>query len=276
VGPAGEQVVLAAQAGLANPCLCRLARRRRDLKLHWALGLLLLHGGAAGNVLAALTNVHSLARTGRPYIAPETFWDYTDTFTILAPLQRDLTQREMLNRKIWRASIYTSPAPINAVWAPTPTLSLPITANFASMQDGQWDEFINHWYTNPLTPTLGEWCHYMPPPLVTSDITETLALTVTPTGNTIQLQWSATDNDSANAYWILARKTDKRNWIVLASVPLTQTSYIVLQPPPGGSYQLSVVAEDEAGLVLAQANAAAYTAPIPEVDQRIYLPYVQR
>lgn len=229
---------------------------------------------AAGQVLAALTSVHSLARTGSPYIAPETVWNYADTLTILAPLQRDMTQREMLNRKIWRASIYTSTVPLEAAWAPTPTLQLPITTTFASTRDGQWDDFISHWYTNSLTPTLGEWCHYMPPPLVTSDITETLALTITPMGNTLQLSWSQTNDDSATAYWILTRKTDNRNWLVLDSVPLTQLSYTVLQPAAGTRYQFSVVAEDESGLVVAEANAATYTAP--DVGKRLYLPYVQR
>ena len=88
---------------------------------------------AADNVLATLANVHSLARTGSPYIEPSAFWDYADTFTILAPLQRDISPKEMLTRKIWRASIYTSTVPLDAAWAPTLTVigadGLPATGN---------------------------------------------------------------------------------------------------------------------------------------------------
>ncbi len=248
----------------------------RNLLHTFAIGDSLGVHDAADKVVTALTTVHSLARTGNPYIAPTNFWDYTDTLTILAPLRRDLTQREMLAAKIWRASIYTSTVPLNAAWVLTPTLMLPIPGSFATTRDGQWDDFMATWYTNSLRPTIGEWCHYMPPPLVTSDVTETLALTVTPMVNTLQISWSKTSNDAATAYWLLARKTDNRNWMVLATVPLTQTNYTVLQPATGNSYQFSVVAEDETGLVLAKANAATYTAPPPAVDKRIYLPYVQR
>ncbi|MFN8494821.1 MAG: clostripain-related cysteine peptidase [Caldilineaceae bacterium] len=229
---------------------------------------------AADNVLATLANVHSLARTGSPYIEPDAFWDYADTLTLLAPLQRDITPKEMLTRKIWRASIYTSTVPLDAAWAPTLTMQVPITSSFASTRDGQWDDFIGHWYTNRLAPTLGEWCHYMPPPLVTSDITETLELTVTPVNHTLQFSWSATNNDAATAYWILTRKSDNRNWLVLDSVPITQTTYAVLQPRAGANYQFAVIAEDEDGLVVAQAAAITYAAPASGI--RLYLPYVQR
>ncbi len=231
---------------------------------------------AADNVLTALANVHSLARTGSPYIEPGAFWDYADTFTILAPLQRDISPKEMLIRKIWRASIYTSTVPLDAAWAPTLTEQVLITSSFASTRDGQWDDFINRWYTNRLAPTLGEWCHYMPPPLVTSAITETLDLTVMPVNNTLQLSWSATNNDVATAYWILTRKSDNRNWLVLDSVPITQTSYTVLQPRSGTNYQFVVVAEDEDGLVVAQAAAITYAAPPANPGISLYLPYVQR
>lgn len=231
---------------------------------------------AADNVLATLANVHSLARTGSPYIEPSAFWDYADTFTILAPLQRDISPKEMLTRKIWRASIYTSTVPLDAAWAPTLTVQVPITSSFASTRDGQWDDFIRHWYTNRLAPTLGEWCHYMPPALVTSDITETLDLSVTPVDNTLQLSWSATNNDAATAYWILTRKSDNRNWLVLDSVPITQTNYTVLKPRAGTNYQFAVVAEDEDGLVLAQAAAITYAAPPANTGVSLYLPYVQR
>src|SRR5262249_22467266 len=112
---------------------------------------------AAGAVLAALAGVQKTVRVGVPYIAPDEYWDYDDTVTIRAPLPP--TSPAPI---VWRSSVYTETMPLTATWTPMPTMTVQVTASFAYVRDGEWDEFLAEWYNAPLPPTVGEWCHYIP------------------------------------------------------------------------------------------------------------------
>ncbi|MEZ4560491.1 MAG: clostripain-related cysteine peptidase [Caldilineaceae bacterium] len=120
---------------------------------------------ATETLLAALGNVTGNARVGNPYLEPESTWDYTDTLTILAPLLPNAPAD-----RAWRASLYRADlAGQEAVWTPEPGQTVVISETFAYVVDGQWDTFIDAWYAGELTPTVGEWCSYTPPALVTRD-----------------------------------------------------------------------------------------------------------
>ena len=109
---------------------------------------------AASDLLSALDVVSSTHRIGHPYIDPTELWTYTDTLTILAPLHRDTPPP-----LTWRASIYRDTAPFNAIWMLDPAQTVIVSQTFAFVRDGRWDEFLEHWYTGPMTPTVGEWCN---------------------------------------------------------------------------------------------------------------------
>ena len=150
---------------------------------------------AADTLISALDAITTATHVGSPSIAPDEFWDYRDSVTLLAPLRPDTPANVA-----WRASIYNTDGPMTAVWSPAPEQTVRITTTFAMAQDGQWDDFINAWYTVPLTPTLGEWCQYSPPALVTSEVTETLALALDPGSTDLALSWTPTAADDADAY----------------------------------------------------------------------------
>jgi hypothetical protein len=235
---------------------------------------------AAGAVLNTLNTVHTLARVGKPYLVPPSaniVWDYTDSLTILAPLHRDAAPAVA-----WRATIYGEQSPLTARWSADPGTTVVISTTFAFARDGQWDNFLADWYTSPMTPTVGMWCDYMPPIGArenlsdTTDVTETLALTVTPTGETLDFAWSTTSNDAATEYWLMVRQPGSYNWLVQTSLPLTQTSYAVQKPETNTPYEFRVIAQDEAGAAVALSNQVAYAALPPTQEQRTYLPLVQR
>lgn len=87
---------------------------------------------AATSVLTALRQCpQNSAHRSSPYIAPETFWNYEDSLTLLAPLARNLPA------VVWRASIYKETAPLTAVWSATPTQTVEIATTFAAVCDGR-------------------------------------------------------------------------------------------------------------------------------------------
>ncbi|HXF64182.1 MAG TPA: hypothetical protein VNK95_21320, partial [Caldilineaceae bacterium] len=220
---------------------------------------------AAETLLLELDKVTGLARTGNPYLDPTVTWDYQDSLTLLAPLRPDAP-----GSVAWRASIYRADMPLTAVWSPAPTQTVQISAPFAYVQDGAWDDFIADWYTTPLTPTIGEWCQYIPPVLVTGEVTETLALDAQPVGGNLELSFTETTFDDAAGYWLLVRRPHDVNWVVLATLPLGQTSYTTALPAPGETYLYSVVAQDALGVTLAQSNEVQVAGP----GGSLYLPLV--
>lgn len=225
---------------------------------------------AANKVLAALQKVHGSARLGRPYLAPDVIWAYDDTLTVLAPLGRE-TPPEIA----WRTSLYRETSGYTATWTLVPTQTTVVSGALAFVQDGTWDEFLTAWYTQPLTPTVGPWCHYIPPAQVTVDDTELLSLTVEMGSdgvNSFHLAWTATSDERADSYWLFAWRPQDVSWTIADVLPLSQTTYEQGDLRPG-TYRFAVLARDASGQFVAQSNAAAWT-----VARRrtLFLPFVQR
>lgn len=223
---------------------------------------------AAQSVLDALGSVYKRSRTGVPYIAPGEVWNYDDSITVLAPLPPNSPPAV-----VWRTSIYTETVPFAATWTPSPTLAISVTASFAYVRDGSWDEFLAEWYAAPLAPTVGEWCHYIPPALVTAGDVEPLALSAAQTADdTVQLLWTPSTQEDAVAYHILAKGPFDIAWVTRAIIPPGQTTAGLVGLDPNAGYQFQVVAQDAAGAVLAQTNTLTLTLG----GGQIYLPLVQQ
>jgi len=227
---------------------------------------------AADGLLTEMEKVHKLFQVGIPYLDPdvEEMWTYQDSLTLVAPLARD-TEAGVA----WRASVYTASQPLTAVWSPLPSQTVEISTTLAFAREAMWDDFIAAWYDGPLTPTVGEWCQYSPPSLVSGDVTEDLALSLTPEDNALRLGWSATAAANASDYWIRGKGSDSVSWVLVAAVEVAAAqaevlSYSVPAPPPGESWTYLVTAQDEYGITLAQSNEAGYTSP-PEPSS-LYLP----
>jgi hypothetical protein len=219
---------------------------------------------AAGDLLAALAAVQQTARVGVPYIAPDEFWDYDDTITILAPLPPNSPAPI-----VWRSSIYTETTPLVATWTPMPTMTVQITTSFAYVRDGLWDEFLAEWYSAPLPPTVGEWCHYIPPTLVEDQEAQTLSLAAVGMGTSaVRLTWSQTVEEQATGYWIYIKSAYDIGWMVREVVPPNKLTTDLHGLLPNTDYQFLVVAQDAAGVALAQSNEAAW--------EHIRLPLVRR
>ncbi len=145
---------------------------------------------ASAQVLTALEIVSSTYRVGHPYLDPSELWAYTDTVTLLAPLN-PLTPSPIA----WRASIYRDGAPFSAVWSPAPTMTVIVSETYAYVRDGRWDDFLADWYTGPMTSTVGEWCNYTPPGVVISDTIRRLIVTPRPMAGGVELTWQPPTND---------------------------------------------------------------------------------
>jgi hypothetical protein len=225
---------------------------------------------AAGELLTALDQVRSSSRVGRPHIAPREVWEYEDTITILAPLPRDVSPAVA-----WRTSIYTSTMPLTATWSPVPTQTVVLSSSFAYVRDGTWDDFLGTWYTTPLTPTVGQWCRYIPPAFVTSEISETLALTLTTVNDAaVQLDWNPTEHEEATGYDLYVQDPYDLGWTLEAVLPPEQTSTLVEGLEPDGTYRYIVVGRDADEVVVAQSNDVQWPAATP--GRQLFLPLIQR
>ena len=215
---------------------------------------------AATQVLAQINNVHSASITGHPWISPTVTWAYTDTLTILAPLTRTLTADT-----VWRASVYTSTVPLTATWASSPavTQTVVITAPLAFTVNGRWDEFIAAWY-QPLTPTVGQMCHAMPPDLI---ITHTESLTLTAQSGLVSalLNWTAVAEPSATGYALYVKRPGGVTWELLDTVPLSQRTY-QHTGLASGDYAYFVAARNTQGDVVARSNEAKVLVGITRVE----------
>jgi hypothetical protein len=217
---------------------------------------------AAEGVHAALAPIHKRVRIGNPYLAREERWDYQNTITILAPLDPDSPAAVA-----WRSSIYTETVPLNVSWTPAPTMTVQVTASFAYVRDGSWDEFLAGWYNAPLAPTVGEWCPYIPPALVDGAEIEPLSLTVAQTGGpALRLDWSETAQPNAAVYWLYEWNPTTVSWVARQLLPIEQTSSVIMHRLPAERYRFMVVAQNVAGEVVAQSNELEWRSP------GIYLP----
>ncbi|MEZ4679096.1 MAG: clostripain-related cysteine peptidase [Caldilineaceae bacterium] len=220
----------------------------------------------------AMQGVTKQVRSGNPYIAPDEYWDYEDTLTILAPLPRNSP-----SGVAWRASIYHDNAPFTATWTLDPTQPVTVATTLAYVKAGRWDDFLAGWYQG-LTPTVGQWCHYIPPEQVVLDDAEALTLTVSlDEGNNAALNWTATDDESATEYWLYVDSPYAVSWELTQTVSLSQTSAVFAALAPG-NYQMKITAHNGENEFVALSNAAAVT--VPEIvlppEATIFIPYVSR
>ncbi len=223
---------------------------------------------AADNVMAQVADVHRNYRIGQPYIAPDQLWDYDDALTILAPLRRNAP-----GTVAWRASIYTQTAPMTATWAVDASQILTIPTSLALTRDGIWDDFLSAWYTDLGTPTVGQWCNYMPPARVIDANAEAITLTLAAAGDdSVMLTWDETNDESAEAYWLFARAPTDLDWVLQATFPLTQTSSIQTGLTPDASYRYAVLARNAEGVFIARSNEATWEQPT--ITLRLYLPAI--
>lgn len=228
---------------------------------------------AADALLTALARVQNTYRVGHPYLALDEIWDYDDSITLLAPLRRD-TPAEVA----WRASIYNGAVAAPAQWSISPTQTVLVTSTFAFVEDGMWDEFIAEWYTTPMTPTVGEWCHYIPPAMVVTDTVEAISLTVSPveaSEGAVQLDWTETNDDTATEYNVYVQGPFDVDWVLLAALPLSESTLLHEALESGATYQYMVLARSVDGFA-AQSNAAEWSVPTAAPERQIYVPIASR
>lgn len=208
---------------------------------------------ALSTLQTLMANVAKRNIAGNPYLAPEEVWNYGNSLTILAPLPRNSP-----SSVAWRASIYRSDMPFTATWTVDPTQPVTVTESLAFVRDGHWDEFLAEWYLNP-TPTVGQWCQYIPPMLVVMTETETLTLTVSVVNtDSVQLAWTPPDDSSANEYWLYAHDPYAVGWTVASVVPLSEST-AALAELVRGDYRYRVVALNDEQTLIAQSNEVTVT-----------------
>ena len=225
---------------------------------------------ALDGLRTAMSNMRKISRTGAPYIAPAEFWDYRDSLTVLTPLPRNSP-----SGVAWRASIYRADAPFTATWTLDPTQPVTVTESLAYAREGRWDDFLARWYQN-LTPTVGQWCNYIPPEQVVVDEADPLTLTVGLSDtNAITLDWTATDDDAATSYWLYRDAPDRVSWTAVASVPITQQATTV-GGLVAGDYRFQLFARNAEDEFVAQSNALTVTIASTPTPLRLFLPLVSR
>ncbi len=150
---------------------------------------------AAGNLLTTLAAVHSRFTDGNPWVKSEVAWTFNNpALTILAPLTPTISAGVA-----WRASVYTGTVLSNVqVQGITQTVS--ITRPFTYAAEGRWSRFLWAWY-EPLTPTVGQLCHEMPP-LQDQVVTPTVAITLGAESGyaNVELQWNVSNSPDVNEY----------------------------------------------------------------------------
>ncbi|MBW7886289.1 MAG: fibronectin type III domain-containing protein [Caldilineaceae bacterium] len=224
---------------------------------------------ALGSLHTAMERVQKLTLTGNPYIAPDEFWDYRDTITVLAPLQRTSP-----SGVAWRASIYRADAPFTATWTIDPSQPVTVMASLAFAREGRWDDFLEKWYTN-LTPTVGQWCNYIPPEQVI--VVEPDLLTLTPTlssAGDVLLDWTPADDSSATAYWLYGKEPYDIGWKVKEILPIDRTSFEFTADVPG-AYHFAVLARNADHEFVAKSAKVAIDLESPS-ERRVFLPLISR
>jgi hypothetical protein len=215
-----------------------------------------------------MSRVNKLARSGSPYLAPDEFWDYRDTLTVLAPLPPDSP-----SAVAWRASIYRDDAPFVARWMIDPVQPVTVTQSLALANDGRWDEFLADWYS-PLTPTIGAWCNYSPPERTTLADAESITLTAPlSAADAIRLTWTPVDDASATELRLYAVTPNAIGLSVAATLPVSQTTLTLPAATPG-VYGFALLARDAA--LTGVARSGIVTVTLAAETPELFLPIVVR
>lgn len=219
----------------------------------------------------AMQPVEKRTRIGRPYIAPEEVWEYGNTLTVLAPLPRNSPADVA-----WRASLYRADAPFTATWTIDPSQTVTVTESLAYVKEGRWDEFLAEWYTD-LMPTVGQWCHYIPPQQVIGDESEALVLSVAQHGgNGLQLNWTPADDISATAYSLYHWGPYDISWTGRRRLPIEQQTASLTQLD-AGIHRFALLARNAEGEFVAQSNEVIVEIdPDGDVAQKTFLPLISR
>jgi hypothetical protein len=200
-----------------------------------------------------MSNIAKRSIAGNPYIAPIEHWDYGNSLTVLAPLPRN-SRSDIA----WRASIYRADTPFSATWTVDPTQPISVTESLAYVRDGHWDEFLDEWYTG-LTPTVGQWCQYIPPMQVVVSETEMLTLTASAiTTDSLQLHWTPSDDSSAIEYWLYGQDPYAIGWTVDRVLPLNDTS-VAFVGLDEGDHHYRLVARNTDQEIIALSNEVTVT-----------------
>lgn len=223
---------------------------------------------AINQLRTPMSHIQTLSRVGNPYLAPQETWNYSDTLTVLAPLARNSP-----SGIAWRASIYRSDTPFTATWTADPTQPVTVTAALAYVRDGRWDEFLATWFTS-LSPTVGQWCHYIPAEQVLIEESDQLTLTASlAAGGNVIINWTPTDDMSATEYRLDRRGPYDVSWQVTTTVGITQTTAAFTALAPG-TYRFRVLGRDLDSEFVAQSNEAIVE--VPPTNQQLFLPLVHR
>ena len=215
----------------------------------------------------AMSRVNKLARSGNPYLAPDEFWDYRDTLTVLAPLPPNSP-----STVAWRASLYRDDAPFTARWVIDPAQPVTVTQSLAFANDGRWDDFLAQWY-DPLAPTIGAWCNYSPPERVALVDAESITLTAALSGtDAIKLSWTPIDVAGASEVRLYAVAPNAIGMNVAATLPATQTMFIA-PATTAGVYGFALLAHDAALNGVARSSIVTVTLAAPP---QLFLPLVTR
>ncbi|MCE7986118.1 MAG: hypothetical protein DYG89_33490 [Caldilinea sp. CFX5] len=228
---------------------------------------------ALAELQSAMAGIYKLSRVGSPYLAPAEQWDYKDSITVLAPLRR-----ESRSAVAWRASVYRSDAPFTATWTIDPTQPITVTESLAFTRDGRWDDFLGDWFTN-LSPTVGAWCNYIPPPQVTVEESEGLTLTAVLSGaveaGAVALTWTPSDDTAVIGYRLDQLGPYEVNWLAREVVDIAQTTTSLAGLAPG-RYHFRLLGRNEENEAVAQSNEVVIDVPALPTALRLFLPLINR
>jgi hypothetical protein len=153
-----------------------------------------------------------------------------------------------------------------------------VTESLAYAREGRWDEFLGEWYLAP-TPTVGQWCHYIPPVQVVVSETETLSLTASAISTaSLQLAWTPADDRSAIEYWLYGKDPNAIGWRMDRVIPLNEST-VTLAGLDSGDYRYVLVARNDANELIARSNEVTVTiagAISSSVATPLLLPFVMR
>lgn len=202
---------------------------------------------AAAGLLKTLEEVHVLSISGRPYIAPDQVWDYDDSITLLAPRRRDLS-----GGMVWRASLYKPQTPLVTSLGSRPEMTVNLVRNLKYVSEGKWQTFINHWYQNPLQPTLGNMVDLnIPATPGLESATESIVLQGTVAEQGSNLFWQ-TDTAQTGIEYVILKLMGKNLWKLVGTVDVDTHQFFDVDGHRATTYIVALLDED--GVVIAKSN----------------------
>jgi hypothetical protein len=220
---------------------------------------------ALDSLYTAMQTIQKRTRSGHPYIAPDEVWNYGNTLTILAPLPRNSPADVA-----WRASVYRADAPFTATWTIDPSQTITVTASLAYAKEGRWGQFLAEWY-NDLPPTVGQWCHYIPPEQVLVEEAETLTLSATLNGaDRVELNWTPTEDASATTYLLYHQGPYDIGWSGRKVLPIEESA-LLLEGLEAGTHRFALLARNADQQFVAQSNEVIFEIQLEFGGEKVVL-----